>query len=64
MENRVQNYRWKKDWSEAQLARYADVSRSVICKLENGKTKHPSLEVAFKIADALDVDVRELFYFE
>lgn len=64
MKNRVQDYRWKRGWSEAQLAREAGVDRSIICKIENGKTRHPSLEVAFKIADALEVDVRELFYFE
>lgn len=62
MKNRVQSYRWKRGWSEAQLAKYAEVDRSVICKLENGKTKNPSIKVAFKIADALGVDVRELFY--
>lgn len=62
MRNKIQEYRWKKGWSEETLARKAGVSRSTICQLENGKINNPSIEVAFKIADALKVDVRELFY--
>lgn len=45
-----------------QLARRAGVSRSTICQLENGKNKNPTVDVAFRIADALEVDVRLLFY--
>lgn len=45
-----------------QLAKRAGVSRSTICQIENGKTQNPAIDIAFKIADALDVDVRELFY--
>lgn len=64
MKNRVQEYRWRNHWSETQLAKRAGVSRSVICKLENGKNENPSAEVAFRIADAFGVDVREVFYYE
>ena len=64
LKNRVQMYRWKKKWSEEQLARVAGVSRSVICKLENGTNTNPTAEVAFRLADALTVDVRELFYYK
>lgn len=64
LNNRVQMYRWKKKWSEEQLSRAAGVSRSVICKLENGANVNPTAEVAFRLADALDVDVRELFYYK
>lgn len=45
-----------------QLARRAGVDKSTICLLENGKTKNPTIDIAFKIADALEVDVRKLFY--
>ena len=62
MKNRVQEYRWKKGWSEKMLARKAGVSRSTICQLENGKNKNPSVDIAFRVADALEVDVRILFY--
>lgn len=64
LNNRVQMYRWKKKWSEEQLARAAGVSRSVICKLENGANVNPTAEVTFRLADALNVDVRELFYYK
>jgi len=64
LNNRVQMYRWKKKWSEEQLSRAAGVSRSVICKLENGANVNPTAEVAFRLADALNVDVRELFYYK
>ena len=40
------------------------VSRSAICKLENGVNQNPTAEVAFRLADALNVDVRELFYYK
>lgn len=63
MKNKVQEYRWKKGWSETQLARRAGVSRSTICHLENGRDQNPTVEAAFRIADALGVDVRELFYY-
>lgn len=58
----MQQYRWEKGWSEMQLAKRAGVSRSTICQLENGKNQNPTVDIAFKIADALEVDVRELFY--
>lgn len=64
MKNRLQKYRWDKDWTVGQLAKYANVSKSTITLIENGKTKNPSVEVAFKIADALGVDVRDIFYYD
>lgn len=30
--------------------------------LENGKNTNPSVDIAFRVADALEVDVRILFY--
>ena len=62
MENNIQYYRWKKGWSQEQLAKKSGVSRSTICKLENQQIRNPALEMAFKLADALEVDVRKLFY--
>ncbi len=61
MKNKVQKYRWDKGWTESQLSRKSGVSKSTINNLENGKTTNPSTEVAFRLADALGVDVRELF---
>lgn len=61
MKNKVQKYRLDKGWTESQLSRRSGVSKSTINNLENGKTTNPSTEVAFRLADALGVDVRELF---
>lgn len=64
MNNKVQDCRWDKGWSQERLATCSGVSQSVICKIENKKTKNPSVEAAFRISDALGVDVRELFYYD
>ena len=64
LNNRVQMYRWKRKWSEEQLSRAAGVSGCVFCKLENGANVNPTAEVAFRLADALNVEVRELFYYK
>lgn len=62
MKHKLQRLRWEKNWSEEQLARKSGVSKSTICRLENSENVNPTIEVAFRIADALKVDVRELFY--
>ncbi|MCI5919812.1 MAG: helix-turn-helix domain-containing protein [Roseburia sp.] len=62
MNNRLQEIRWKKGWSLERLARESSVSKTTICTIENKTNLNPSVEVAFKLADALEVDVRELFY--
>lgn len=62
MKNRVQFYRWEKGWSIEQLARHAKIDKSTICRVENGKIESPSVDIAFALADALGVDVRELFF--
>lgn len=62
MKNKVQEFRWQKRLTEEQLAIKAGVHRSTICKLENGRIKNPTVDIAFKVADALEVDVRKLFF--
>lgn len=64
MENKVKEMRWKKGWSQRELARKAGVGRSTISALEAGENKNPSVEVAYKLHKVFDVDVWELFYFE
>ena len=61
-ETQVTATKMGKGWSEERLARESGVSKSTICRLENQKDANPTIEVAFRIADALKVDVRELFY--
>lgn len=62
MKNRLQQLRWERDWSEEQLARKSGVSKGTICRLENANDVNPRIDVAFRLADALGVDVRELFF--
>ncbi len=60
MKNSVQEKRWEKNWSQAQLARICQVSQSTICDIESNK-RIPSLETAMKLARALSTTVDELF---
>lgn len=62
MKHRLQEMRWQRGWSEEQLAKAAGVSKSTICRIENKKDVNLTIDIAFKLADALEVDVRELFY--
>lgn len=64
MENRLQELRWIKGWSQQQLSDRSKVSKSTIGGLENGKIKHPSLETAYRLAKALKVDIMDIFYME
>lgn len=62
MKNRVQEIRWKKGWSQQQLANRSGVRKSTISALENQKIQHPSFEIVHQLAKALGVDASELFY--
>lgn len=62
MKNRLKKIRWGKGWSQGTLSRRSGVSKSTICELENGGNLHPSIDVAFKLQKALNVDVWEIFY--
>lgn len=60
MKNFVQQMRWEKNWSQAQLARICQVSQSTICDIESER-RTPSLDTAMKLARALSTTVDELF---
>lgn len=64
MRNRIQLFRWKKGWSQQQLANKSGVSKSVISSLENQRTLHPTIDVAYKLSKALEVYVFDIFYEE
>lgn len=57
---KVAYYRERKGMSQAALGEKAGVSQAAICQIETGQTK-PRLTTVFRIADALGVDVSELF---
>lgn len=56
---RIKAYRKYKNWSQNELARRANVSRSYLAEIEQG-VKSPRFLYAQAIADALDVSVDDL----
>jgi putative transcriptional regulator len=60
MNNRIQELRAGKGWSQAELATRLEVSRQTINALERGRYD-PSLPLAFKIARLFDLSIEEIF---
>lgn len=61
MLNRIKEYRESKKISQGKLAELCNVSRQTINAIENEKYD-PSLQLAFDLAEQLEVKVDELFY--
>ena len=60
MENRIEEFRKKKGWSQYVLADKLGVARSLVGRWERGDTI-PSLEWAILLARTLETTVEELF---
>ena len=60
MKNRIRVLRAEKGWSQADLAEQVGVSRNTINAVENGKFD-PSLPLAFRIADAFELKIEDVF---
>ncbi|MGW8225604.1 MAG: helix-turn-helix transcriptional regulator [Anaerolineales bacterium] len=60
MKNQLRVLRAEYNWSQAELAKRAGVSRQTINAIENGKYD-PSLPLAFKLASIFDRSIEELF---
>jgi transcriptional regulator with XRE-family HTH domain len=58
--NRVRELRQERDWSQPELARRAGLTKASISLLELGK-RVPGADTVEKLAQALDVEVGELF---
>lgn len=63
MENRLKEIRKEKKIGQGYLVEKLGVSRQSISSIENGRCT-PSLELAFDLADLLDVPIHELFIHE
>jgi putative transcriptional regulator len=62
--NRIRMERIENDnMSQAQLAREIEVSRQTLNAVERGR-RVPSLEVAYRIAVALECDLDDVFHYE
>ncbi len=64
MRTRLQQIRWQKDISTAQLSIKSGVSKSEITKIENGYVATVLLDTAYRLAKALDVEIFYLFIME
>jgi putative transcriptional regulator len=60
MENRLEELRSQKGWTQQELADRVEVSRQTIISLEKGRY-NPSILLAFKLARLFGVPVEELF---
>lgn len=60
LKNDIIVFRAKKRWTQQQLADAVAVSRQTIAALEK-KKYNPSLILAFKLANALETTIEELF---
>lgn len=60
VKNRLQEFRKARNLSQSELAQALEISRQAVSGFESGKFT-PSLEMAFKIAQLLEVTVEEIF---
>lgn len=63
LENTILVCRAEKRWTQQQLADHVGVSRQTIAAMEKNKY-NPSLILAFKVANALDKPIEQVFTFE
>ncbi len=53
---RLVKWRWRKGYSQRQLAERADVSQAIISKLERGETRNPGWKTLCRLEVALGTD--------
>ncbi len=63
LKNNLKVLRQKKGYTQEELGNSVGVSRQTIISIERYRYK-PSLELAMKIAEKLQVKIEKLFYFE
>ena len=61
MGNKIKTFREKAAITQEELARRAKLSRTYIIQLESGRSKKPSAESLYRIAQALNVKVEDFF---
>lgn len=63
IKNRIKVLRAERDWTQADLADKAGISRQAVISIEKYKYT-PSLELAFKIAEVFQVSINEVFEYK
>ncbi|EKD55370.1 MAG: hypothetical protein ACD_60C00013G0012 [uncultured bacterium] len=61
IDNAIQEWRNKKNFTQQDLADAVDVTRATILALEKG-SYNPSLELAFRLAKFFKTDIEEIFF--
>lgn len=56
----IRDNRLKKGWTQEDLSFEADINKNYISDLERGE-RNPTLKILVKVADALDVELVDLF---
>lgn len=62
MNNRLEELRSRKGWTQQELADRVEVSRQTIISLERGRY-NPSITLAFRLARQFGVTIEELFLY-
>ncbi|MEN4013067.1 MAG: helix-turn-helix transcriptional regulator [Chloroflexota bacterium] len=62
MENRLEELRQKKGWTQQELADRVLVSRQTIISLENGRY-NPSILLAFRLARVFGMQIEDIFIY-
>lgn len=60
---RVRKLRKQKGWTQEELGEFSNISYKFLGSVERGQ-ENPSIDFVSKIADALEVSMRDLFDFE
>lgn len=60
--NRIKELRKKKELSQEQLSEKADITPNYLSRIERG-TENPTLDMFIRLADALEVEIWEMFDF-
>lgn len=60
----IKQLRESKNISQYKLSQMTDISRTYLRNLENNKKFNPTMHILLLIADALEVNVKDLFYTE
>lgn len=58
----IKNIRLQKKMSISKLSKITNISRTYIRELENNKRFNVSLSILYNIANALEVNIKDLFY--
>jgi len=62
MENRLEEYRQSRGWTQQELADRVEVSRQTIISLESGRY-NPSILLAFRLARLFGLQIEDLFLY-